>query len=202
MRRIFFVTIFAIGICRLTGCGYTIIRDLDEEARLAESAAIDSLKSGPDLTISHIYVDYVPPPGRRDPMDQGVYPASVHFMILVRNIGTTSFDKPFLLVMRNLYPRPDEYRTIGGFMRNRRGEIIPAMTTELVELPLDQPRDSTTFEFTIVTNPLVQVRAIQELQRHEHTSPPQLSRELHYDNNTALITIQGRKSMLEKSQHE
>ena len=51
--------------------GYTILRDLDQEARQAEFAAIDSLVTAPDLTISDIDYEYAPPRERSSPLTSG-----------------------------------------------------------------------------------------------------------------------------------
>src|SRR6266850_5433824 len=102
----------------LVGCSYTILRDLDEEARQAELAAIQSLTVAPDLTISNIEYEYIPPPARRAPLDHMVEPTLVRFYLTVKNIGNADFNKPYLLVFRNLNPRRDQSNTFGEMMYN------------------------------------------------------------------------------------
>ncbi len=187
----------------LMGCGYTILRDFDQEAKQAELAAIDSLTSAPDLTISNIEYEYVPPQTRRDPLDQMAYPPKVRFYLTATNIGNAAFTKPYLLVFRNLNPRPYQSNTFSEMLRNQRGETIPVNSDQEIILYFDYPSDSTSYRFTIVTNVIIQHQLIEELERHVKRPPiPALSREFRYDNNESEIAIPGYNEILHGAQQQ
>lgn len=82
----------------LTGCGYTIIRDFDEEARQVEWAALDTLTSAPDLIITDVEYEYFPPSGTGF-LGHGYLPARVQFFLTVKNIGNADFTKPYFIVL-------------------------------------------------------------------------------------------------------
>ena len=75
-------------------------------------------------------------------------------------------------------------------LRDQRGETIAANGDQGIELYFAYPSDSTTYEFTIVSNPIIQHQLIEDLERHVNRPPiPPLTREFRYDNNKAQIPI-------------
>ena len=194
MNRIHAVTSICLVIILsfLTGCGYTILRDYDEEARQAEWAIIDSLTEAPDLTISSIEYDYIPVQNDwYHPNDFTWVPARVRFYITVSNVGNADFDKPYLLVLGPSNPRQYYHRSIGA-IKNKEREVIPADGEHEIELTLSYPYATASYSFSIVTNYVIQYELMLTLDFHSrHSLTPPLSRELWYDNNEASITIPG-----------
>lgn len=179
------------------GCGYTILRDLDEEALQAEYAAIDSLSFAPDLAISNIEYTYIPPPPR-DYMDRHGEQGNGLFIIEITNIGNAEFTKPYVLVFKNLDPRPHQTNNFYGIRCNENMETIPVNGSQVINLPADYPSDSSSYTFIIVTNPIIQREVIKALKYKVNYPPiPPLTREFRYDNNQASITIPGWKEIFQ-----
>jgi len=170
------------------GCGYTILRDLDEEERDAEWAIIDSLTVAPDLTISNIEYEYIPEPPRRNPLDNGSDWPSVRFYLTLSNLGNAEFTKPYLLAIRRFGTRKSLGESFDGVLQNVRGASIPAGGYQEIELTFSYPYETTRYCFTIVTNPIIQHDVVVRLGRYRSRIPP-LSRELWYDNNEASTTV-------------
>lgn len=192
-----------IIVCCLMGCGYTILRDFDEEARQAEWAIIDSLTWAPDLTISNIDYEYIPPRPRQDPLDQMVHPSRVRFYVRVANVGNVDFDKAYMLIFRNLNPREYTTNSFLGTLQNQKENTIPASGSHEIKLSASYPADRTSYSFTIVTNPIIQRKLIQELRGHVNDPPiPPITREFRYDNNEARITIPGWEELLHGAQQQ
>jgi hypothetical protein len=198
MTRAFLLTpAFLLAACGLAGCGYTILRDLDEEAWQAEVAAAASLVTAPDLMISNIEYEYIPPQPRRIPYDRMSRPAKVEFYITVTNIGNTEFASPYLLVLKDCDPYSEYARKVRGIRQNSRRERIPPDSTLEITFTTDYPSSHTLYSFTIVTNPIIQRDVVQDLKRYTHNPPlPPLSRELRYDNNESSIDVHGRLNRL------
>ena len=194
---------FVILVYYFMGCGYTILRDLDAEARQAEFAAIDSLTSAPDLTITKIEYNYRYLPGPQhviDPIDaRGSYMVTFH--LTIENVGNADFTKPYLLVYRNLDPRPYQSNSFGTSLLNQKGETILPDSSQEIKLFFEPQPDSTSYTFTIVTNSIIQGDLIQALERHVNRPLiPPLSREFRYDNNEASITLPGLQEILHGGQ--
>jgi hypothetical protein len=172
------------------GCGYTIVRDYDEEERQAELAAIDSLSSAPDLVISNVGYTYILPPPRQDALDQIVWPPRLQFHITISNIGNADFVNPFLIVYE--YPNHDyEGRRSLSFVQcNKNHESISADSSHIIEFYESYPYKGGIFNFTIVTNPVLQ-RDLLRILRSQFNGPLTVtkSREIRYDNNESTITV-------------
>ena len=132
-----------------------------------------------------------------------VLPPLVRFYLTVKNVGNADFTKPYLLVFRNLNPRPYQSNTFGEMLRNQRGDTISAGSDQEIKLTFDYPSDSTSYRFTIVTNPIIQHRLVEDLERYVNRPPiPPLTRELRYDNNEEQITIPGQEELLHGAQQQ
>lgn len=187
----------------MMGCGYTILRDLDAEARQAEFAGIDSLVTAPDLTISDIEYEYAPPRERSDPLDQWAYPPQGWFYVTVENIGNAALSKLYLLVFRSLKRLPYESNSFFGIMRNKEGDTLSVNGTDEIEIPFDYPYERTSYEFTLVTDSIIQHLVIEELKNSVWYPPvPPVVREFRYDNNDAEMTIPGYHDILREEQQQ
>lgn len=183
------------------GCGYTILRDFDEEEMQAELAAIDSLIYAPDLTISNIEYTYIPPQPR-DYLDRGGQQGNRLFIIKITNIGNAEFTNPYILVFKNLDPRPYQTNNFHVIRCNQNMETISVDDNQVIKLPAYHLTDSSAFTFIIVTNPIIQREVIKVLSSQVNNPPiPPLSRELRYDNNEVSITKPGWKDLLQNPQH-
>jgi len=172
------------------GCGYTIVRDYDQEELQAEMAAIDSLSVGSDLIISEINYTYIPPPPRRDALDMMVMPARVQFHIIISNIGNADFSNSFLI----MYEYPNHYyagRTSFAYkVCNKNHESISADSSQYYEINEDYPYRGGTFNFTILSNPIIQKDFIRKLQSQFNGKiTVEQSRELRYDNNIVAVNV-------------
>jgi hypothetical protein len=180
-----------IVLC-LAGCGYTILRDMDEEERQAEWAAIDSLTTGPDLIISDVEYEYIPPEPRRNALDRSISPARGMFYITIKNIGTADIPPQYFISCEKLNPQPYD---INKFYSLEPKSGLPAIgrgRQELLKIYFMYPPDSSTYRFTIITNSIVQNRAYDVLRRSVNTTSVRLrTRELRYDNNNIEVSIPG-----------
>ena len=180
----------------LTGCGYTIIRDFDEEARQAEWAALDTLTSAPDLIITDVEYEYFPP-SETGFLDHGYLPARVQFFLTVKNIGDDDFTKSYCIVFSSLDPPSSIRNPARGLLQNRKGKRILPDSSQEIEIWINQPLESSVYSFTLVTNAVIQRKVIVDLGPYVDAVPdPPRSREFRYDNNEATVTISGLRDFL------
>lgn len=115
----------------------------------------------------------------------------------MENIGNAALTEPYLLVFRNLKSPPYESNSFFGIMRNKEGDTLSVNGTDEIEIPFDYPYERTSYEFTIVTDPIIQHLVIEELKnRVWHPAIPPVVREFRYDNNDAEMTIPGYHDIL------
>ena len=179
-----------IPVIGVLGCGYTLLRDVDEEEKQAEYRAIDSLSLAPDLTISGVKYTYIPSPPRRDALDIVVHPAMIRFHITISNVGTTDLSNPFL-IMYEFENR--DYRGVASYSSrgcNESRDTIQVNETIEIEIEDLYPYYGSPYRFTIITNPVIQRELLEALQsQHNNRITVVKSREWDYDNNDFLITV-------------
>jgi hypothetical protein len=198
-----FICVILAQIC--IACGYTIVRDLTEEARQAELAAIDSLTYAPDLTISHIEYMYIPAPPRTSSLDRMVHPSSIRFQLTITNIGNAVFCKPYLITYTKEAPWPADCTTdCYSNPSNTHGDTIRANGEQALELGNHWACPGAIYTFVIVTNPTIQHDAKGVYGYFTHTPfgrrPIPVTREFRYDNNTAAIAIPEFEELIKQRQ--
>jgi len=194
-NKLTFVFLFyLVPLVCILGCGYTTLRDIDEEEKQAELSAIDSLLSAPDLTISGIEYSYIPPPPRRNALDRGGENPRVHFLVIISNTGTADFPNPFILMYEH---ENREYRGISSYSfreLNKARDTIRSGDRHVFEIEDDYPYYGSPYRFTMVTNAIIQRTLLETLQSGFNSRITVVqSRELNYDNNDCLITVASRR---------
>jgi hypothetical protein len=182
------------------GCGYTVVRDYEEEAKLAELAAIDSLSFAPDLMISNISYAYIPPPPRRDALDNFVYPPEILFTLTIANKGNADFLGTYGVAYMEENPWPLQGHGFHVRRFNDQQDSIKANGEQVIELRDLYPYRGALYTFLILTNPKIQreVKRVDDYFTPGRFHPPTISvtRELRYDNNTDTITVGGLEDLL------
>lgn len=188
LLRIIFVLV-TINI--LSGCGYTVLRDVGKEEMQAEWVAIDSMHFAPDLTIAKIDYVYLPPNVPEhfiDPIDaHGT--AMVRFHLTIENLGNADFHEPYTVVFIKENPRPTEFNTFYSTEFNKHRDTIPVHGRQVINFVNMYPFYKSSYTFVIVTNPIIQNEVVEALRYHTHPQAIHLTRESRYDNNSARITL-------------
>lgn len=191
----------------LAGCGYTILRDFEQEEWQAEWAAIDTLTVAPDLVISGVDYIVVPPPvglypGQKPLPESRDDPVNVQLLVTVTNIGNADFTNPFTLVSENVRTQLYHYSPIGALSVHTKGEILAPDSSMEVWFPVEYPYERASCTFTLLTNPIVQRELRRELWYRLHYPPiPPASREFRYDNNDTTVDIPAYKNSIIRDVH-
>ena len=195
------ITIF-VTIHLFSGCGYTVVRDLEREAIQTEWATIDSMHFVPDLIITNIEYEHRYHPGPQnviDPIDsRGFHTVSFH--LTIENVGNADFHAPYTIVLIKENPQPSESNTFYGTEFNKHADTIRVDDKQTIDLVNDYPFLKSSYNFVIVTNPIIQHKVVEELNYHTHAAPIPLARESRYDNNSARITIPALEELLHGAQ--
>jgi hypothetical protein len=177
----------------LPGCGSTVLRDLGEEARQAEWAAIDSLPMAPGLMIADIEYEVIPPEPRRSSLDRRGNPGQIAFHVTASNVGDEDLLTSFVLAVTRDERRPSAFPSTESQIVNREDTVKADGGEVTANWYSDLTRAETHFKFRIITNPKIQ-RDIGEIKYRfvadqMNRKPAQITRELRYDNNELEITL-------------
>lgn len=184
----------------LIGCGYTVLRDFEREAIQAEWTAIDSIHYIPDLRIANVEYEHRYHPGSPnviDPIDSRGF-HTVTFHLTIENVGNADFHAPYTVVIKK-DRQPGEPYTLYGMAFNKSSDTMRVGDKQEIELVDQYPYSKSSYNFVIVTNPIIQHNVVEELK-----NPPRipLTRESRYDNNDARIIIPALKELLHGAQQQ
>ena len=185
-------------MCHLLGCGYTILKTSDADAIQAEWAAIDSTHHLPDLTIASVEYEHSyhqGPQNSVDPIDNRGF-HTVTFHLTIENIGNADYHAPYTVVFIKENPRPSEINTFYGMAFNKHADTIRVGDKQEIELENFYPFLKSSYNFVILTNPIIQHKIVEELNYHTHAPPIPLARESRYDNNNVKILIPALEDLL------
>ncbi len=188
----------------LFGCGYTILRNLEQEAIQAEWAAVDSMRFLPDLTISDVEYEHHYHPGPQnvfDPIDSRGFHI-VTFHLTIKNIGNTDFHKPYMIVFVKEDPQLSETNTFLWKEFNKGEDTIKVGGMQALDLLYEYPFLRSSYNFVILTNPIIQHKVFEELTRRTHAPQIPLARESRYDNNSARIILPAFEELLHGAQQD
>ncbi len=196
------IALFVTSYCS-SGCGYTVMRDLEREAIQAEWAAIDSTHFLPDLTISDVTYEHRYQPGPQnvvDPIDSRGFHA-VTFHLTIENVGNADFHAPYTIIFIKDAPQPWETNTFYGMEFNKHADTISIAGKQVVDLFNEYPFLESHYHFVIVTNPIIQHEVVEELNHHTHALPIPKVRESRYDNNSTSVDLPALEALLHGAQH-
>jgi len=195
------LTILIVGV-GFQGCTYTVLRDLDEEARQAEWASIDSLVEAPDLTISRTTYEFI---FQSDllgvPRARNEKPV-LKLVATIANTGNANFFESYYLISQeDPWPAPGGGRQV--LVCNQRGDTMRVNDSQEATFYWEYPLDGAEYTTQILTNPKIQFELlhVHRFQDHVRLDPEAIpvTREGRYDNNYDTLRVPRLEDVLRRS---